>query len=224
MPSLYGVAYHHYWFGYPVMDRVLKSMLDDGQPDVPFMLSWANEAWTMRWDGASGGTLLDQDYGNTTEWRKHFDWMATYFRHPKYIRSNGNVQIVIYAPNKMDDQGKRMFAQWRRWAAEDPKIGGLDVIETGWWWDYPLGRGHTDAIAEFAPHSGGGLDNTVWERNPRSTAVYHRSVLVGWDNSARHPTDGEATVATWNHPKLWECKLDDPKLQIHHTVKTLSRC
>lgn len=205
--SLYGVVYHHYWFGYPVMDRVLEAMLNDGQPDVPFMLCWANEAWTMRWDGASGGTLLDQNYGNATEWRKHFDWMAKYFHHPKYIRSNGKVQLIIYASMKIGDQGKRMFAQWRRWAAEDPKIGGLDVLEVGWWWDWAPGRGHTDAIAEFAPHSGGGLDNTLWERNTRTSNVHHRSVLVGWDNTARHPTDGGDTVAAWSHPKLWERKL-----------------
>ena len=41
--GLYGFIYHHYWFGRPVMERVLMAMLEDGQPDMPFMLSWANE-------------------------------------------------------------------------------------------------------------------------------------------------------------------------------------
>jgi hypothetical protein len=41
--GLYGFVYHHYWFGRPVMERVLTKMLEDGQPDTPFMLSWANE-------------------------------------------------------------------------------------------------------------------------------------------------------------------------------------
>jgi hypothetical protein len=41
--GLYGFVYHHYWFGRPVMERVLMAMLEDGQPDLPFMLSWANE-------------------------------------------------------------------------------------------------------------------------------------------------------------------------------------
>jgi hypothetical protein len=41
--GFYGVAYHHYWFGRPVMDKVLIALLEDGQPDVPFVLSWANE-------------------------------------------------------------------------------------------------------------------------------------------------------------------------------------
>lgn len=41
--GLYGFVYHHYWFGRPVMEKVLTSMLQDGQPNTPFMLNWANE-------------------------------------------------------------------------------------------------------------------------------------------------------------------------------------
>jgi hypothetical protein len=41
--GLYGFVYHHYWFSRPVMEKVLTAMLEDGQPDMPFILSWANE-------------------------------------------------------------------------------------------------------------------------------------------------------------------------------------
>lgn len=41
--GIYGIAYHHYWFGRPVMDNVLVKLLEDREPNVPFMLSWANE-------------------------------------------------------------------------------------------------------------------------------------------------------------------------------------
>ena len=42
---LYGIVYHHYWFGRPVMERVLQGIIDDGEPNTPFMLSWANEPY-----------------------------------------------------------------------------------------------------------------------------------------------------------------------------------
>ncbi len=42
--GFYGIVFHHYWFGRPVMDKVLLSLLHDGEPDLPFMLNWANEA------------------------------------------------------------------------------------------------------------------------------------------------------------------------------------
>lgn len=38
--NIHGVIYHHYWFGRPVMDGVLQKLLEDGEPSVPFMLSW----------------------------------------------------------------------------------------------------------------------------------------------------------------------------------------
>lgn len=41
--GLHGFVYHHYWFGRPVMEKVLTAMLKDGQPDMPFILNWANE-------------------------------------------------------------------------------------------------------------------------------------------------------------------------------------
>ncbi|CAN8105327.1 unnamed protein product [Discula destructiva] len=207
--GIYGLAYHHYWFGHPVMDKPLLAMLEDGQPDVPFMLSWANEPWTVRWDGlvSVNGTLLAQDYGSSIEWRKHFDWMATFFRHPDYIRSGGKVQLAVYSPMHIGDTGKRMFAKWRRWAAKDPVIGGLDIIETLWAWDDPADRGQTDAINEFLPHSGGGNDMTAWERNGRLGSVYHRGALVSWDNTPRHVNDGKADSTVWVHPELWKQSL-----------------
>jgi len=38
--GFYGAVFHHYWFdGRPVMDHIIKAMLEDGEPDVNFMLS-----------------------------------------------------------------------------------------------------------------------------------------------------------------------------------------
>lgn len=38
--GFYGAVFHHYWFaGRPVMEHVIQKMLDDGEPNVPFMLS-----------------------------------------------------------------------------------------------------------------------------------------------------------------------------------------
>lgn len=206
--SLYGLAFHHYWFGYPVMDKPLQAMLEDGQPDVPFMLSWANEPWTVRWDGNSwgDGTLLAQEYGDSAEWRRHFDWMATYFRHPRYIRcaATGHVQLSVYAPHLAGEHAAPMFDRWRRWAAEDPAIGGLDVVETLWQVGFTGQTPHTDAVGEFAPHSGGQLDMTAWERNARAGRVHHRGVMVSWDNAPRHATDDKSDCSIWVHPELWK--------------------
>ncbi|KAK1974133.1 glycosyltransferase WbsX-domain-containing protein [Colletotrichum cereale] len=205
---IHGIVYHHYWFGYPVMDGVLKAILKDGHPDIPFMLSWANEPWTVRWDGADrpngDGTLLAQNYGGIEDWKKHYDWMVPLFKHPNYIRVNGKVQMMIYNPSHMGDMGKRMFEAWRIWASEDPAIGGMDVIETKLEGDSPDSRGSTDAMNEFGFRSGGGMDASQWPHIGRAHRIYYRGAQVSWDNTPRHATDGGGFALTFAHPQLWK--------------------
>lgn len=70
------------------MAKVLEAILNDGQPDVPFMLNWANEAWTKRWDGNDGsGILLAQEYGGIADWRAHFDWMVPWPTRQRWCRT-----------------------------------------------------------------------------------------------------------------------------------------
>ncbi|KAF6839182.1 hypothetical protein CPLU01_01920 [Colletotrichum plurivorum] len=209
--SIHGVVYHHYWFGYPVMDGVIQAMLKDGHPDVPFMLNWANEPWTVRWDGSDNpsGTLLAQVYGSVEEWRRHYDWLVPFFKHPNYIRVNGKVQMMIYNPAHMGDKGKRMFDAWRLWASQDPAVGGMDVIETKLENDDPNSRGSTDAMNEFGFRSAGSWDANLWTQNWRAHRIWHRGAMVSWDNTPRHATDGGGMALVFAHPELWKRKLMD---------------
>ncbi|GAM83016.1 hypothetical protein ANO11243_010020 [Dothideomycetidae sp. 11243] len=203
--TAYGVVYHHYWFsGKPVMAKVLEAMIQDGQPDMPFMLSWANEPWTKRWDGRDGDdNLLMQDYGGVEDWRAHFDWLLTYFRHPNYIKVNGRLQFAVYAPWHIGYRGKRMYDAWRLWAVE-AGFGGLDIIETQWHFHDPNRVGPADAIAEFQPHSGG-LDPTGFVETPRGGRVFHRGLKVSFDNTPRHAANLSAgTIEPFAHPSLWK--------------------
>jgi hypothetical protein len=165
------------------MEHVIQKMLEDGEPNIPFMLSWANEPWSARWDGsgASGKVLIAQDYGLHAAWRKHFEWLLPFFRHPQYIRSNGKIQFVVYNPTHIGHIGPLMFAAFRRWAIEDG-LGGMDIIETRWgegsdkipdsWAGHP-----PDAVNEFAPHAGG-RDQALYSSLKKMARVYHRGTLV----------------------------------------------
>lgn len=111
------------------MSGVLEAMLLDGEPNTPFMLSWANEPWIWTWDGATmPAMLVDQAYGGVVEWMKHFDWLLPYFKHPNYIRSQGKVQFVICRPSHIDNVEpkikQQMYASWRNWAVEEG-LGGM---------------------------------------------------------------------------------------------------
>lgn len=203
--SFHGIVYHHYWFeGRPVMQRALEAMLDDGEPDVPFMLSWANEPWTKHWDGQDGhDVLLAQQYGGPDAWRTHFDWLLPYFRHKNYIRVGGRVQFVIYGPNHIGATGKHMYAAWKQWAVEEG-LEGLDIIET--YIQHSVPSPDTDAVNEFQFRTSGSQDPIHWPMENRVAKVYHRGARVGWDNSPRHASTGHGTADTFAHPELWKCE------------------
>ncbi|KAL2065432.1 hypothetical protein VTL71DRAFT_3102 [Oculimacula yallundae] len=211
--GFHGAVFHHYWFaGRPVMEHVIQKMLEDGEPNIPFMLSWANEPWSARWDGSGGNgkVLIAQDYGLQVAWRKHFDWLLPFFRHPKYIRSNGKIQFAVYNPTHIGHLGPQMFAAWRQWAVEEG-LGGMDIIETRWgegsdknpdsWEGHP-----PDAVNEFAPHAGG-RDQAAFSSLKKISRVYHRGTLACWDTTPRHPTDNLAVALPTCHPRTWQNHL-----------------
>jgi len=50
--GIHAFVYYHYWFvgpntppGHKVMYRIPEMRMADGEPDLPFALSWANEPW-----------------------------------------------------------------------------------------------------------------------------------------------------------------------------------
>lgn len=189
------------------MDHVIQAMLEDGEPNIPFMLSWANEPWSARWDGNSDGkVLIAQDYGLQQDWKKHFDWLLPFFRHPQYIRSGGKVQFLVYNPAHMGHLASMMFAAWRQWAIEEG-LGGMDIIETRWASGSATWDAHPpDAINEFQPHTGG-RDWATFSTIKRLSPVYHRGTLACWDTTPRHPSDGKAVCVPSCHPKTWKHHL-----------------
>ncbi len=62
--------------------------------------------------------------GDIKDWRKHFDWLLVFFKHPLYIRSEGRIQMMVHRPKHMKVTAKHMFAAWRQWAIEEG-LGGM---------------------------------------------------------------------------------------------------
>ncbi|CAK7237151.1 hypothetical protein SCUCBS95973_009865 [Sporothrix curviconia] len=203
--GFYGIAYHHYWFHHPVMEKVPAAILQDGQPDVPFLLSWANEPWTATWDGMPQSKVLqEQDYGDMEHWRVHFDWLLQFFEHPLYINVQGRPQFMIYNPGGLGELGIHMFAAFRRWAIE-AGFPGMDIIETRVQPEEANNRGLSDAMSEFLFRSGSGLDATEWPSTKRVSKVYHRGASVTWDNTPRYRARGTANI--FAHPTLWTIQV-----------------
>jgi len=134
-----GFVFYHYWFSgehspdhHKVMYKTIEQMLVDGEPDMPFMLSWANEPWTKRWTGVeeAGSTLLGQGYGDEEDWTEHFYYLYNnFFTHPNYVWIDNKPVFILYRIGHMEKFLDSILQVWDR-LANDNGMDGIHIIHT----------------------------------------------------------------------------------------------
>jgi lipopolysaccharide biosynthesis protein len=146
-----GFCYYHYWFnGKRVLEKPLDAVINLNKPDFPFMLCWANENWTKRWDGLDEEIILKQDYSIADD-LEHINHLLKYFKCDNYIRINGKPVFVVYKAHLFPNI-KETLAIWRKEAAkhnielylcymEHRSYLGVDYISHGF-----------DSAIEFMPY------------------------------------------------------------------------
>jgi len=101
--GIHGFCYFHYWFnGKRLLERPFNEVLASAKPDFPFMLCWANENWTRRWDGGDETVLMKQEYG-AADAREHLLSLLPAFNDKRYIRINNKPVFVIYRSTVIPD-------------------------------------------------------------------------------------------------------------------------
>lgn len=148
--GIYGFCYYHYWFGgRRLLESPVESLLARGKPDLPFCLAWANEPWTRAWDGGDREVLMPQEYGDESDWRKHFECLLKSFRDPRYIRVDGKPMLLIYRSASIDS-AEPMLNLWRQ-LAERAGLPGLHVVSMLTAFAVDTRTAIFDAFAEFEP-------------------------------------------------------------------------
>ncbi len=216
--GIYGFCYYHYWFrGRRLLERPFREVLESGEPDMPFCLSWANEPWTRRWDGMDSEVLMPQEYGDEEDWTRHFEFLLEAFRDERYIRVDGKPLFLIYRPADIP-RCDEMLLHWRKLASKNG-LRGLHLVRT--LGGFPVGepRGF-DASMEFEPHytfAHGSMKSPwsaipvrdgehlaieydkVWssilERTPhRDGEPVYPGAFVHWDNTPRKGVHGQSCL------------------------------
>jgi lipopolysaccharide biosynthesis protein len=180
--GIYGFCFHHYWFGGRRVMRVpYNHMLANPDLDIPFCLHWANEPWTVRWDGfARSGVLLDQKH-NPEDDLAFIEDIAPALADRRYIRIHGRPLLVVYRPGLFPD----MRATIDRWKTYCAKRGlgepYLAVMQTGFEGPVDPRKYGFDAAIEYPPHNMSMTDikNKVKPFDPKfSGHVFEYSELV----------------------------------------------
>jgi len=124
--GIYGFCYYHYWFnGKRLMNEPIDAILESGKPDFPFMICWANENWSRRWDGDEQKLLIKQEYSEEDD-IEHINFLCEkLFKDPRYIRVNGKPFVAIYRPGKFPDISQTLRT-WRN-RAQQLGIGELYI-------------------------------------------------------------------------------------------------
>lgn len=123
-----GFCIHHYWFnGKRLLNSPIDGMLQTGKPDFPFMLCWANENWTRRWDGQDQEILMEQKY-SVQDHREHAKWLCeNVFNDPRYIKIQ-NKPFFLFFNSHIIPQLEETIEVWRQ---EVKKHGFEDIYLAG---------------------------------------------------------------------------------------------
>lgn len=214
--GLHGFCYYHYWFnGKMLMERPLQEILGSDKPDFPFMLAWANENWSRRWDGKDKEVLIAQDY-SAEDHRNHATYLCqNVFKDPRYIKVQGKPFFLFYNTHIIPDL-KEAVSIWREVAKEngfedlylggiitssefaiDAQAAGLDLL-IDWQPDWTHLKIIPNIVQRIKNKLGWGQTfrrisyREVVDRmlaKPKFDQKHFKAVVPGWDNSARRKND-----------------------------------
>lgn len=210
-------CYYHYWFD---GKRLLESPLDaylNTSLQMPFLICWANENWSRRWDGKSRQILLGQRYDQDTA-TAVFNSFLPYLQDSRYLRFHDRAVLLVHRADHLPKP--REYADtWRR-LARDVGVGELWIVASETSRGLVPSKLGFDAIAEFPPVGDSNL-KTAAIRPPRGLVtnfqgrllrydklsaqylrrrdpdfVRHRGLVPRWDNTARRGTKATILLAS----------------------------
>lgn len=101
--GIYGQIFYHYWFsGKMILEKPSQMLLKDISVNMPFCFCWANENWTMRWDGNEKEVLLKQEYSEDDA-KSFIQYLIPFFKDSRYIKVANRPVVFIYRPDSFPD-------------------------------------------------------------------------------------------------------------------------
>lgn len=204
-----GFCFYYYWFsGKKLLEKPIANFMQRQDLDHGFLICWANENWTRRWDGLDKEILLEQKYEENWD-IKFIEDISVLFHDKRYIRLNGKPIVIIYNLSVIPDP-EQAVNNWRQWCRNN-NIGEISVwaiYDNSFFNKEPS---FIDKFVEFPPRpiaTVEHLDKDSFACNDSDAYIFdyeqfvdsillnksladnvslpiYRCVMMGWDNSAR---------------------------------------
>ena len=114
--GIYGFGIYYYWFsGKKVLEKPINIFLNSNI-NFNFLLIWANENWSRRWDGSENEILLKQEYKKDDPINFIKD-IKKYVIDKRYIKIDNKPVIGLYEPKKIPNL-KETIMIWRKESRE----------------------------------------------------------------------------------------------------------
>lgn len=110
--GVYGFCFYHYWFnGKLLLEKPLHLFRENMEININYCLCWANENWTNGWVSDNNNILIDHDFEDKRDWKKHIDYFLGFFKDERYIMMDSKPVLIIYYPNIIKSL-KKMMSFW----------------------------------------------------------------------------------------------------------------
>ena len=158
LAAQYGISAFNvmtYWFnGRKLLDEPLEAFL---QPNLhtKFMIFWANESWTKRWDGLGKEIIIEQKHSvedSINFIREH----ARFLKSDNYLKINGRTPLFIYKASLLGDPATHldsMRIEARKLGLGELLLGMMETYENSMARIDPRRDGF-DIAVEYPPHAG----------------------------------------------------------------------
>lgn len=198
--GVYGFGIYHYWFSsdMKLLEKPAELIRDNPDIDINYLFLWDNTSWTRTWskermnndwapgyDGEAsteelqqGGVLAKLIYGTEKDWKKHFDYLLTFFGDSRYIKIDNKPLFGIFQPHNQFAVIKEMVEYWDGLAKENGFDGIICMTKDNW---RNEGLEYRIRYSPFSPnYFFDALNNKV------NTVLSKKMNRIRWANYDRH--------------------------------------
>ena len=124
--GIYGFGFYYYWFsGKRLLEKPLDIFLNNKDIKFSFLLIWANENWTKKWDGRDEDILIKQEY-NENDPENFIKDIKKYLIDQRYITIKEKPVLGLYEPYKIPNLNHTINI-WRQ-KSKELGIGEIFIL------------------------------------------------------------------------------------------------